>query len=170
MHSELFWVEGPWAGRLAVLPRPRGGDWLADEISAWRRAGVDVVVSLLTQTESADLGLHSEADLSGAHGIQFVSFPISDRGVPTSRRAVGTLVCQLDELLRAGKNVAIHCRQGIGRAPLITACLLVNAGADANTAIQRVIAARGCPVPETAEQSDWVGAFAREQQPSSLKE
>src|SRR4051794_18897663 len=32
MRSELFWIPVPFPGRLAIAPRPRGGDWLGDEI------------------------------------------------------------------------------------------------------------------------------------------
>jgi len=53
MNPDLFWIPGPWRGRLAVATRPRGGDWLADEAAGWRRAGLDVVVSLLENEEAA---------------------------------------------------------------------------------------------------------------------
>ena len=43
MNPDLFWIPGPWRGRLAVATRPRGGDWLEDEVNGWRRAGLDVV-------------------------------------------------------------------------------------------------------------------------------
>jgi hypothetical protein len=32
MRAQLYWIEGPWAGHFAIVPRPRGGDWLEDEI------------------------------------------------------------------------------------------------------------------------------------------
>ena len=47
MSPDLYWIVGPWRGRLAIAARPRGGDWLDDELSGWRQAGIDVVVSLL---------------------------------------------------------------------------------------------------------------------------
>ena len=53
------------------MPRPRGGDWLEDEIQAWRRSGVGVVVSLLTPDEIADYDAYDEsrADFSRWKGI-----------------------------------------------------------------------------------------------------
>src|SRR5438445_5914218 len=51
MRTELFWIKGPWPGRLAIMPRPRDGDWLENEIQSWRRSGVDVVFSLLMADE-----------------------------------------------------------------------------------------------------------------------
>jgi hypothetical protein len=56
MRAKVFWVNGPWLGRLGILPRPRGGDWLSDEAKAWREAGVDVVVSLLEPEEAGHPG------------------------------------------------------------------------------------------------------------------
>jgi protein-tyrosine phosphatase len=165
MRAELYVIPGPWPGRLAILPRPRGGDWQEDEIDAWRRAGVDVVVSLLTPDEITDLELADEANVSRRKGMDFVSFPIPDRGVPSSAAAAAELVPKLDADLADGKAVAVHCRQGIGRSAVIAAGLLARAGLDPEAAFRRIGAARGLPVPETDEQRAWVEGFAREPLP-----
>jgi hypothetical protein len=34
MSTGPYWIDTGHAGRLAILPRPRGGDWLEDEASA----------------------------------------------------------------------------------------------------------------------------------------
>lgn len=162
MRSDLYWIDGPWPGRLAISPRPRGGDWLEDEIRAWQRADLDVVISLLTSEESFELDLTQEAKFCQNYGLQFVSFPIVDRSVPASRRNAAELIKKLDEALTAGKHVLIHCRQGIGRAALIAAGLLVAADVEAERAVQRIGLARGVAVPETAEQWEWVMKFARD--------
>jgi len=162
MSTKLYWVDGPWPGRLAILPRPRGGDWLEDEIRSWQQASLDVVVSLLTRDEIVALDLEREAELCQANGIQFVSFPITDRGVPPSQKATLDLARRLTKILAEGKSLAIHCRQGIGRSAVIAACLLILSGIDPETAFQRISAARGCAVPETAEQREWVRALAGE--------
>lgn len=162
MPTELFWIEGSWPGRLAIAARPRGGDWLDDEVRGWRRAGLEVIVSLLTRDECADLELSAEAESCKSEGMQFLSFPIDDRGVPTSRKATFDFLKGLENSLQEGKSIAIHCRQGIGRSALITAALLVMSGATAEAALPRVSVARGCPVPETSEQVAWVARFANE--------
>jgi protein-tyrosine phosphatase len=168
MKTELYWIDGPWSGRLAIVPRPRGGDWLEDEIGAWRQSGLDVVVSLLTPEEVADLDLAQEAELSRAKNIEFVAFPIPDRSTPLSRRATTELVKTLHARLAEGKNIGVHCRQGIGRSALIAACLLVFAGVEPETAFRHVSVARGSVVPETFAQRDWVIAFAQESPETSL--
>jgi len=160
MLTELFWVSGPWPGRLAIAPRPRGGEWLDDEMKAWRRMGVDAIVSLLTPEEAVDLDLELEGRHAETNGIVFLSHPIEDRSVPTSESDIARLLGRLDTELSHGKNVVVHCRQGIGRSGLIASLLLVENGAGPDEAIERVGRARHAPVPETPEQRAWVDSFA----------
>jgi protein-tyrosine phosphatase len=162
MRATVYWVEGPWRGRLAILPRPRGGDWLEDEILAWRQAGIQLVVSTLTPEEIGELDIAREQELCEANGIRFLAFPITDRGVPVSSGAAVDLVRRLERCLTEGTTVAVHCRQGVGRSALLAACLLVAAGIDPAAAFTRIQDARGCPVPDTAEQREWVARFARD--------
>jgi protein-tyrosine phosphatase len=70
--------------------------------------------------------------------------------------AATTLIHNLDEHLARGEKVTVHCRQGIGRSALIAASLLVASGVDPKRAFERVAAARGSSVPDTAEQEQWV--------------
>jgi protein-tyrosine phosphatase len=161
MREDFYWLDGPWKGRLAIAPRPRGGDWLQDEIQSWSSAGVALVVSALEEHEMQELDLAREPALCKASGIEDLSFPIVDRGVPSSMHRTAELVQQLDRELSAGKNLAIHCRQGLGRSPLLAACLLVTTGLDGETAFRRIQTIRGGVVPETVEQRQWVSQFAR---------
>ena len=161
MRTNLYWIDGLWRGRLAIMPRPRGGDWLEDEIQSWRRSGVDVVVSLLTRDEQAELILVDEENLCRDNDIEFVSFSIVDRGIPSSFESFSDQMIQFAEQLANGRNIAVHCRQGIGRAALVAICLLVLSGVEPATAIDRVGAARGCSVPETPEQRRWIADYAK---------
>lgn len=160
MWTKLHLVDGPWQGTLALASRPRGGDWLEDEMGRWRRAGIDKVLSLLTPEEERDLDLKNEAREAKAHGMEFVSFPIPDRQVPKSEAKVVAALERLDGDLSSGKNVVLHCRQGIGRTGLLAAGLLVMKGFDPETAVKRLSAARGVPVPETKEQRRWIDHYA----------
>lgn len=143
------------------MPRPRGGDWLEDEVRAWKQAGVDGVVSLLTNDEIAHFDLAQEAELTTANGLTFWSKPVVDRGIPRSKEDIAELASALATFLERGQNIAIHCRQGVGRSALIAVAVLVTMGMDVEEAIERVAAARGCPVPETPEQRQWLLDFAR---------
>jgi protein-tyrosine phosphatase len=161
MKPTLYWIPGPWAGKLAILARPRGGDWLIDEVEGWRDAGVEVVVSLLSAEEEVELALRDESALIEASGLSFISFPINDYDVPSSEDAVSRLVKDLERLLAEGGTVGIHCRAGIGRSALVAACLLVSHGENADVSFQRISTARGVAVPDTLAQREWVGNFAR---------
>ena len=161
MKRDLYWIAGPWPGKLATMPRPRGGDWLKDEIEAWCEAGIDVVVSLLSAEEESELGLEDEARLAQDCGLTFTSFPIDDFGVPSSNSALLELVDELDRLLLSGRSVGIHCRQAIGRSSLVAACLLAATGENVDVSFQRITDARGRSVPDTLDQRKWVSDFAR---------
>jgi|ERR1700722_18596927 len=160
MRKELYWVEGPWPGKLAVAARPRGGDWLKDDFASWKRDGVDTVLSLLTPEEELDFDLRDEAGEAKAQGMEFASFPIPDRQVPRSEAKWSEVLERMSRTLRDGKNVLVHCRQGIGRSGLVAACLLVRNGISPGAAVESVSAARGLPVPETEEQRDWIDHYA----------
>ena len=160
MGAKVFWITGPWQGRLGIVPRPRGAEWLDAETRAWREAGIDVVVSLLEPDEEAELALAGESISSAASGVDFRSFPIPDRSVPSSREAVVQLVDQIVDALHAGKSVALHCRQGIGRSALIAAAALISGGQNAETAIDTIRRSRGLEVPETHAQRQWISDFS----------
>jgi protein-tyrosine phosphatase len=160
MNPDLFWIPGPWRGRLAIVTRPRGGDWLNDEVAGWRRAGLDLLVSLLEPEEAAQLELADEADVALSTGVSFLSFPIHDRGAPASVPATLALLKTIAEALQQGQNVAVHCRQGIGRSGLIAAAVLASAGTGVEDALNIVSAARGLRVPETPAQLEWIHQLA----------
>ena len=160
--SAMSWINGPWRGRLAILARPRGGDWLQDDIISWAQSGFQLIVSFLTPDEADELEVTGEADSCRSEGLEFVSFPIPDRGVPESRRETLQLIKSVEAGLLAGKTVGVHCRQGIGRSGLIAACLLVSSGVPAEAAFSGLTEARGLLVPETDEQRTWVDTFAPE--------
>jgi predicted protein tyrosine phosphatase len=159
MRTQVDWIDVPIAGRLAIIRHPRAGDWLDEEISGWRAAGVDIVVSLLEQEEVRELDICREADLCREQGIEFLSFPIPDRAVPAALRAAMALSQSLAAQIGQGKAVAVHCRAGIGRSSLIAACILVCLRFDADEAFEKISQARGVRVPDTPEQREWVMAF-----------
>jgi hypothetical protein len=159
--AQIRWIDFPAAGRLAIMPRPRSGDWLDDEIQDWRAQGVDVIVSLLENEEIKELGLGGEPALCRQHGIEFFSFPIPDRGVPASLKDATGVVQMVASRLGDGKAVAVHCRAGIGRSSLIAASVLVCLRADPARAFELIGQARGLSVPDTDAQREWVTAFCR---------
>jgi protein-tyrosine phosphatase len=160
MRKDLYWLTGPWQGKLAMAARPRGGDWLDDDLSNWKRQGVDTVLSLLTPEEERDLDLGQEAGEATRLGMDFASFPIPDREIPKSDAKWADLLERVTRTLSDGKNVVVHCRQGIGRSGLLAACLLVRKGLSPGAAVDSVSGARGVHIPDTSEQRDWIDHYA----------
>lgn len=161
MRAEIYPIAGLPNGRLAIMPRPRAGDWLADEIKSWQQSGMNLIVSLLEDAEISELGLEQEATLSESAGLQFVRFPIPDRGVPRSEVEMVALVGSLTAELRKGCGVAIHCRIGVGRSALVAACVLAGLGSSVETSWASIQQARGLSIPDTTEQRAWVNSFVR---------
>jgi protein-tyrosine phosphatase len=160
MPTELFWLDGPWRGKLALAARPRGGDWLVDEIANWKQSGISSILSLLTPEEERDLDLRDEASEAKQQGLEFSSFPILDRQVPQSELKLGEVLEKLDRTLSSERNVVVHCRQGVGRTGLVAACLLVKNGMSPGAAVETVSVARGVAIPETSAQRDWIERYA----------
>lgn len=86
--------------------------------------------------------------------------PIVDRSTPDEAfeerwEAAGE---SLRTVLRAGHDVLVQCRVGLGRAGTIGARLLIELGMEPRTAITRVRAERPGAI-ETAEQENYVLAL-----------
>jgi protein-tyrosine phosphatase len=155
----LYWIDLKGV-RLGIMPRPRGHDWLPDDLWILRQAGVDVIVSALVASEAEELGLSTEAQVCTQNGLIFISFPIEDRSLPTDQAKFDSLVDQLLQYSRKGKAIVVHCRAGIGRSSLIAACVLVKMGLSPGAALHTIEQSRGCSVPDTPEQRKWVECYA----------
>ena len=155
MQPTLFTIRRGGRGRLSTMARPRGGDWLDDELVDVAGAGVDVLVSLLSEAEVIELDLSREAECAQAVGIAFYRLPTPDRDVP-DRAAVLALARVLMRRLSDGAGVALHCRHGIGRSSTLAAAVLVLEGAAPRDAWAQISAARGLPVPDTSAQREFI--------------
>jgi protein-tyrosine phosphatase len=161
IQPEIYWIKDFKVGHLAIMPRPRAGDWLEDEIKGLRQEGVDILVSLLTIDEIYELGYKAENDICRANNIEFISFPIPDRKIPSSMTETIQLSQSLLTQIISGKKVAIHCRAGIGRSALMVGCILVCSSISPFMAYEMVAKSRGLAVPDTEEQKLWLDIFAR---------
>jgi protein-tyrosine phosphatase len=159
MRPTLYTVTRAGAGWLSIMARPRGGDWLLEELHGLRRIGVEVLVCALTEAEQVELGLTEEATACTTAGLEFVAIPIPDRGVP-DEHTLRAVVDQLHATVTAGRHVVIHCRAGIGRASLLAGAVLVREGLSPERAWQKLAEARGMAVPDTEQQRRWLQRFA----------
>jgi protein-tyrosine phosphatase len=154
MRPTLFTVDQPGPGQLSTMAKPRGGDWLTDEMTALQVAGVDILVCALTAAELHEVDLTEEPSAAANAGLEFVSIPIPDRAVPDPATVLPDIQ-RLAGRLRDGANIVTHCRIGIGRASLLAAGILVLNGLTPDQAWSQLEHARGLAVPDTAQQREW---------------
>jgi len=157
--EDIYWIPCHQPPRLAIVARPRGDDLLIDDLGYLQREGIDVLVSMLEPQEALYLGLQHERKTAEAVGLQFISYPIPDRGTPEDRNGFLGLVGQLVELIEKGKRVGVHCRGCIGRSTVVISAILIKLGVKPSQAVAVVQQARGCVVPDTDQQLDWILSF-----------
>ena len=161
--KDIYWIQHHEPPRLAIVARPRGGDWLGADLANLKRGGIDILISLLEPQEACYLGLQNEGKTAERAGIEFISYPIPDRTTPGEEAGFRRLIARLADLVKAGKRIGAHCRGCIGRATLMVAALLIQLGVKPAEALALVEQARGCTVPDTAEQLDWIHNFHPQQ-------
>jgi protein-tyrosine phosphatase len=164
MVTEIYWMATKTPGKIGVMPRPRGGEQLDAEVQSLHDADVGTLVSLLSESEVFELELHPEEEACIKYGIEFVNFPIRDRQTPAFDYATLSFLKNLANQLSQGRNIVTHCRMGIGRFALVAAAILVLSGLEPDDAFAAIRQARGCQVPDTEEQRQWVVKFARTHQ------
>jgi protein-tyrosine phosphatase len=155
--NDVFWIaEKAGTPRLAIVMRPRGGEWLHDELLRLKNAGIRTVVSMLEHWEADYLGLAEDQKLAEQIGLIFISFPIPDRSTPADRLDFRRFISELAEKARDGETVGVHCRGCIGRSTIAIACTLIHLGWKADDSLREIEIARGCLVPDTEQQREWI--------------
>lgn len=158
----------PWTvgtdggGKVSIVPRPRGGDLLAEDVLALREVGVDLLICALAPLEADQLGLAGEGAAATAAGLDFRPLPITDMGVPADMSAFLVTLGEIANRVRAGEHVAVHCYASRGRSGIVSSLLLTLCGWDIGDALETLSAVRGYRVPETAQQRAWVRRAAEQ--------
>lgn len=161
LQAEMYKVGTMGKGFLAVMACPTLDPDAPASIRNIARLGIRQVVSLLEPSEARQLGLESERLEVKAHGMEFISLPIPDMGVPPSIEDFSQVAQMLFTQVCAGINTLVHCRAGIGRSGLMSAAVLLHAGMSVDEAFDYISKMRGVRVPETWQQRDWLHANLR---------
>ncbi|HEX4032659.1 MAG TPA: hypothetical protein VHX20_20025 [Terracidiphilus sp.] len=160
--NDVFWIaaaKDAAGSSLAIVLRPQGDAYLEDELRRLRQSGVETVVSMLEPWEAEGLGLAEEEPLAHRSGLNFLSYPIPDRHTPSDRAGFSGFAAELAGRVRGGERIGVHCRGSIGRSTVMAASILIHLGWKPLQALKAIGAARGCPVPDTPEQRNWILAY-----------
>jgi protein tyrosine phosphatase (PTP) superfamily phosphohydrolase (DUF442 family) len=148
----LSWVND----KLAV-----GGAFHRRDIPRLRKLGIRAVVDC--REEAAD-----DEEQLRRHDIDYLRLPTPDAH-ELSQANLRRGAAWAREHLQAGEPVYIHCHHGVGRAPLLASCVLVEEGETAQDALQRVKAHRWQASPN-AEQLEALVRFAQEHAQRTLSD
>jgi protein-tyrosine phosphatase len=112
-----------------------------DAIVAW---GATALVTLVEPSELSTLKVADLGPMALARGLDWRHLPIPDFSVPSPAFERRWLADGHDirAKLRAGEDVVVHCKGGLGRAGMIAARLLVELGVEPEAAIRTVRAVR----------------------------
>jgi atypical dual specificity phosphatase len=135
---------------LAATPRPGLLADLTFDLQALAKVGVNHLISL-EENETVSRMLASE------HGIEVHHFPIPDMQAP-GLAETDALTLHIDEEIRAGNCLAVHCKAGLGRTGTIIASYFVKSGMNPLEAMRKI----RCIDPrmiQSQQQEDFIEEF-----------
>jgi hypothetical protein len=165
--TESYWVE---TGQLLAgeYPGKFEEELTRKRLDALIEAGVNTFIDLTNPNEMIPYTsiLLEEAKVYNLQ-VAHHRFPIGDFGLPTPK-TMNTILDQIEESLRAGRRIYLHCWGGIGRTGTTVGCYLVRQGKTAEEALDQLsVWWRGVPKsqyhpqsPETPEQVDFIRTWA----------
>lgn len=121
---------------------------------------VGLLVCLLEDHELEFLKIPTLVSDGAQRGLPVRRLPIRDRSVLPLLDPVRALTREIVTAARAGTNVVIHCRGGVGRAGTIGGCTLVELGLTADAALEALTVRHRTDCPETPAQRDFIRQYA----------
>lgn len=160
MKPSIYPIASEQPGSLFIMPKP-SGEWLDDDVAHYRSMGANTIISMLEAAEVEELSLQNERIACENNQLNFINFPIQDRGLP-DRESFKKLIGIVTDRLRKNEGVAVHCRAGIGRSGMLVCCALAKFLGSAEDAMDVVSRSRGVEVPDTEEQRDFIVSIVQE--------
>ncbi|WGM30606.1 ADP-ribosylglycohydrolase family protein [Brevundimonas sp. NIBR11] len=171
---------GPDLGRVGITfcpgkvqPSAATGGWNRDlelDVAAIADWGAAAVLTLVEAHELKALKVEGLGASARRMQMNWLHAPIPDVSVPGPEfEAVWKTIGEgLRDRLRAGFDVVIHCKGGLGRAGMIAARLMVELGVEPAKAIEDVRRVRPGAIETTAQEAHVLGTRAvAERQPST---
>ncbi len=90
-----------------------------------KRKKINTIVCLLEGSEFTNLKILNYSHVLQHSNFELISYPISDNDIPIDTYYFHYIISMLAERIYAKQKILIHCRAGVGRSSLVTACLLL---------------------------------------------
>jgi hypothetical protein len=165
--SEAYWVK-PGQFLAGEYPARFDEEITRKRIDALLQAGLNTFIDLTNANESIPYA-NILLEQASAYSVEAVHhrFPIGDFGLPTPDR-MNAILDKIEESLRTGRRIYLHCWGGIGRTGTTVGCYLVRQGKSPEEALDQLSAWwRSVPKsqyhpesPETREQVNFILAWA----------
>ena len=105
---------------LFVGPDPREDA----DFDALKAANITAILSLQTHHDLRDRAVDWEERSARAAGMAYRNVPVTDFDSANLRRKLPECVVALNQMLRAGHSVYVHCTAGVSRSPTVVAAYL----------------------------------------------
>lgn len=113
---------------------------LLQDLTTIRKWGAVAVVTLLDGLELRILGVSDLSNTAEWLNLLWFHLPVDSKGIPGQNFELlwSSVGPQLRQLLREGKKIIIHCKEGISRSTIIAVRLLIELGTPVEQAIKMV--------------------------------
>ena len=133
-----------------------------EKLDALIQLGVSAFVDLTEESDGLKPYLHLLEPYK-SKGVSYQRFPIRDVSVPDPTAATIAILDAIDDHIRKGRAVYVHCWGGVGRTGVIVGCWLARHGYHGKSALVRLRDLwRHCPkstmrtTPETVQQEKYI--------------
>jgi len=148
-------------GKIYLHSMPGRYEKLSRSWQEIKSLSIDEIVSLVSMEETEQKSPHyAQAIKANDIPCQYLSYPITDAGVPTDKLDFAAFVETAARKLQENRRLLIHCSGGIGRTGTMAICILMALGLPEDEAETRVHSATARP--ESHEQRLFVHWYAKE--------
>lgn len=140
---------------MSLCPGLVQDNWKRDlkiDLQAFKRAKVDVVVTLLTKSELEAAGIPNLFEALNEAEFMALGYEIPTDGVPEYKDFI-PFVRKIVEVLHSGKTIIVHCDNELRRSCLVLVACLIQIGVEPDAGLQAIRSMRKGVLSATVDQT-----------------
>lgn len=152
--TEILTINNKTKLCISMTPGKKNNKWnrdIEDDIKHIYSEKIDVIVCLLEWSEMKTMNIIDYPKKVKNTGITFYHLPVKDLDCPHDND-LKLIVETILKYLLSGKNVLVHCKEGLGRSGVIVACCLCNFGFSGDESINMVRKQRKGAIQNTCQE------------------